>query len=156
MHCLNMFAKIVVFSIRGLRMSWIFLITLIVLGLIAAAQKVGELIPASKQLTDFLKQSEGWVGLVSIFLGLYWLVRMLWYIKLIKYAFLTWFIAVLGALVMLALGLVFANGQLQEWLKSNQSVTGHLDKVHGLLAPKKELLGLTALILALIYLGKMI
>ena len=72
------------------------------------------------------------------------------------HAFLTWFIAVLGALVMLALGLVFANGQLQEWLKSNQSVTGHLNKVHGLLAPKKELLGLTALILALIYLGKMI
>jgi hypothetical protein len=151
-----MFAKIVVFSIRGLRMSWIFLITLIVLGLIAAAQKVGELIPASKQLTDFLKQSEGWVGLVSIFLGLYWLIRMLWYIKLFKYAFLTWFIAVLGALVMLALGLVFANGQLQEWLKSNASVTGHLNKIHGLLEPKKELLGLTALILALIYLGKMI
>ncbi len=137
-------------------MSWIFLITLITLGLIAASQKIGELIPASKQLTDFLKQSEGWVGLVSIFLGLYWLVRMLWYIKLIKYAFLTWVIAVLGALVMLALGLIFANGQLQQWTKSNESLSGHLNKIHSLLEPKKEVLGLVALILALVYLGKMI
>jgi len=137
-------------------MSWIFIITLVVLGLIAAAQKVGELIPASKQLTDFLKQSEAWVGLVSIFLGLYWLIRMLWYIKLIKYAFLMWLIAVLGALVMLALGLIFANSQLQEWVKSNEGLSAQLNKVHALLEPKKEILGLTALVLALVYLGKMI
>jgi len=137
-------------------MSWVFIITLIVLGLIAAAQKVGELIPASKQLTDFLKQSEAWIGLVAIFLGLYWLLRMLWYIKLIKYAFFMWLIAVLGALVMLSLGLVFSKPQLLDWSKSNEKVTGHLNKVVGLLEPKKEVLGLVALILALVYLGKMI
>lgn len=137
-------------------MAWIFLITLIVLGLLAASQKVGELIPASKGLTDALKQSEGWVGLVAVFLGLWWLIRMLWYIKLIKYAFLTWLIAVLGALVILALGLVFSNNQLQEWTKSNEKVSGMLAKVNGILEPKKEILGITALILALVYLGKMI
>lgn len=137
-------------------MAWIFLITLIVLGLLAASQKIGELIPASKGLTDTLKQSEGWVGLVAVFLGLWWLIRMLWYIKLIKYAFLTWLIAVLGALVMLALGLLFANSQLQEWTKSNEKVSGMLNKAHAVLEPKKEALGLVALILALVYLGKMI
>lgn len=137
-------------------MAWIFLITLIVVGLLAASQKVGELIPASKGLTDSLKQAEGWVGLVAVFLGLWWLLRMLYYIKLIKYAFLTWLIAVLGALVILSLGLVFSNNQLQAWTKSNEKVSGILTKTHNFLEPKKEVLGLTALILALVYLGKMI
>lgn len=157
MQIVYMFAKINVLENRGVFMGWIFLITLIVLGLIAAAQKVGELIPASKQLTDFLKQSEGWVGLVSIALALYWIIRMLWYIgPMLKYAFLTWLIGMLGALVMLALGLLFANGQLQEWTKSNEKISGSLNKATAFLEPKKEVLGLAALILALVYLGKMI
>ena len=137
-------------------MAWIFLITLVVLGLLAASQKLGELIPASKGLTDSLKQTEGWVGLVAVFLGLFWLLRMLWYIKIIKYAFLSWLITVLGALVILALGLVFSNSQLQEWTKSNEKVSGILTKANSILEPKKEILGITALVLALVYLGKMI
>lgn len=138
-------------------MSWIFLITLIVLGLIAAAQKIGELIPASKQLTDFLKQSEGWVGLVAIFLGLFWVLRLLWYIgPMLKYAFLSWVVAMAGALVMVALGLVFAKVQLLDWTKGNEKVSGPIAKTTGVLEPKKEMLGLVALILALVYLGRMI
>jgi len=138
-------------------MSWVFLITLIALGLIAAAGKVGELIPASKKLTDFLRDSSGWVGLVAIFLGLWWVIRLFWYIgPMLKYAFLTWIIAMGCALVMLALGLVFAKGQLQEWTSSNEKVNGPLQKVWGVLEPKQEMLGLVALILALVYLGKMI
>jgi len=138
-------------------MSWIFLITLIVLGLIAAAQKIGELIPASKQLTDFLKQSEGWVGLVAIFLGLFWVLRLLWYIgPMLKYAFLSWVVAMAGALVMVALGLVFAKVQLLDWTKDNEKVSGPIAKTTGVLEPKKEMLGLIALVLALVYLGRMI
>ena len=138
-------------------MSWIFLITLIVLGLIAAAQKIGELIPASKQLTDFLKQSEGWVGLVAIFLGLFWVLRLLWYIgPMLKYAFLSWVVAMAGALVMVALGLVFAKVQLLDWTKDNEKVSGPIAKTTGVFEPKKEMLGLIALVLALVYLGRMI
>jgi low affinity Fe/Cu permease len=138
-------------------MSWVFLITLIALGLIAAAGKVGELIPASKKLTDFLRDSSGWVGLVAIFLGLWWVVRLFWYIgPMLKYAFLTWLIAMACSLVMLALGLVFAKGQLNDWTKSNEKVNGPLQKVWGILEPKQEMLGLIALILALVYLGRII
>ncbi len=139
-------------------MSWIFLITLIVLGLIAAAQKMGELVPASKQLTDFLKQSEGWVGLVAIGLSLYWLIFVvLRYIgPMIKHAFLSWAISVLGVLVMFALGLLFARGQLSEWTKSNEKLHGTIDKAAAFLEPKREMLGLVALILALVFIGKSI
>ncbi len=139
-------------------MSWIFLITLIVLGLIAAAQKIGELIPASKQLTDFLKQSEGWVGLVSIALSLYWLIFVvLRYIgPMIKHAFLSWAISVLGVIVMFSLGLLFAKGQLSEWTKSNEKLNGTINKAAVFLEPKKEMLGLVALILALVFIGKSI
>ncbi|MFC3193018.1 hypothetical protein ACFODZ_02070 [Marinicella sediminis] len=138
-------------------MSWVFLITLIALGLIAAAGKVGELIPASKNLTDFLKDSSGWVGLVAIFLGLWWVIRLFWYIgPMLKYAFLTWLIAMASALVMLALGLVFAKGQLSEWTSSNEKINGPLNKIWAALEPKQEMLGLVALILALVYLGRII
>jgi len=137
-------------------MAWIYLITLIVLGLLAASQKVGELIPPSKGLTDSLRQHEGWIGLVAVFLGLYWVLRMIWYIKIIKYAFLSWVISVVAALVMLALGLVFANKQLQEWTKSNEKVSGLLSTAYDVLEPKKEVLGLSALILALVILGRML
>lgn len=138
-------------------MSWIFLLTLITLGLIAAAQKIGELVPASKQLTDYLKQSEGWVGLVAIVLALYWLIFVvLRYIgPMMKYAFFSWVISLLGVLVMLALGLIFAKGQLQEWTQSNEKINGPLNKTWAYLEPKKELLGLTALILAFVFLVRM-
>ena len=139
-------------------MPWIFLITLIVLGLIAAAQKVGELIPASKGLTDSLKQSEGWIGLVAIFLSLYWLIFVaLRYIGvMLKHAPLSWIISVLGVAVMFGLGLLFAQGQLKEWTKSNEKVTGMINSAVGFLEPKREALGLVALILALVFLGKTI
>ncbi len=139
-------------------MPWIFIITLIVLGLIAAAQKVGELIPASKGLTDALKQTEGWIGLVAIFLALYWLIFVvLRYIGvMLQHALLSWIISVLGVLVMLGLGLLFAQGQLKDWTKSNEKITGMIDSAVAFLEPKREALGLVALILALVFLGKTI
>ena len=139
-------------------MPWVFLITLLVLGLIAAAQKIGELIPASKQLTDYLKQSEGWVGLVAIFIALYWLIFVvLRYIGImLQHALLSWIISVACVAVMLALGLLFANSQLQEWTKSNEKMTGMLNKVTAVLEPKREMLGLVALILSLVFLGRTI
>lgn len=139
-------------------MPWVFLITLIVLGLIAAAQKIGELIPASKSLTDSLKQTEGWIGLVAIFLALYWLIFVvLRYIGvMLQHALLSWIISVLGVLVMFALGLLFAQGQLKDWFKSNEKITGMIDSAVTFLEPKREALGLVALILALVFLGKTI
>ncbi len=138
-------------------MSWIFLITLVVLGLIAAAQKIGELIPASKQLTDFLKQSEGWVGLVSIFLGLYWLIKILLNIGvMLKYLFLLFLVSTVAALVMIALGILFSKPLLQQWTQSNEKLSGPLNNIIAKLEPKREILGLVALILSLIYLGVVI
>ncbi len=139
-------------------MPWVFLITLLVMGLIAAAQKIGELIPASKQLTDYLKQSEGWVGLVAIFISLYWLIFVvLRYIGvMLQHALLSWIISVLCVAVMFSLGLLFAKGQLSEWTKSNESATGLLNKAAAFLEPKREMLGLVALILALVFLGRML
>ncbi len=139
-------------------MPWVFLVTLIVLGLIAAAQKIGELIPASKQLTDYLKQTEGWVGLVAIFLSLYWLIFVvLRYIGvMLQHALLSWIVSVVCVAVMFSLGLLLANGQLKEWTKSNEAVTGLLNKATGFLEPKREMLGLVALILSLVFLGRTI
>ncbi len=139
-------------------MPWVFLATLIVLGLLAAAQKIGELIPASKQLTDYLKQTEGWIGLVAIFLSLYWLIFVvLRYIGImLQHAFLNFIVSVVCVAVMFSLGLLLAKPQIAEWTKSNESLTGLLNKTTAFLEPKREMLGLVALILSLVFLGRTI
>ena len=69
-------------------LPWIFFATLVVSGLIAAAKKIGELIPASKNLTDTLQSASGGIGLVAIFLALWWIIRLLMWIKYINFFWL--------------------------------------------------------------------
>jgi len=134
-------------------LPWIFFATLVVSGLIAAAKKIGELIPASKNLTDTLQSASGWIGLVAIFLALWWIIRLLMWIKYINFF---WLVALVSALVMLSLGLVFAKKQLDDWTKSQAAINNPLKKAWAVLEPKQEVLGLTAIVLALVYLGRIL
>lgn len=134
-------------------LPWIFFAALVVTGLIAAAKKIGELIPASKGLTDSLQGASVWIGLVAIFLSLWWIIRLLMWIKYINFF---WLVALICALVMLALGLLLAKGQLEDWTKSQAAINNPLKKIWAMLEPKQEILGLSALILALVYLGRIL
>lgn len=135
-------------------MFWVYIITMLVLGLVAAAKKIETLLPASKQLTDFLKQSEGWIGVVSVGLSLYWLIRTLWYIKFFfKYALFKFIIVLASIAIMFLLGMILAQPLLRSWTGNNESVNGVINKVVDFASPLKEPLGLLAVVLALINLG---
>lgn len=130
-------------------MYFVYSITLLTLGFLAASGRIEKMLPATKDLITFLKQSEGWIGIVSVFLSLYWLVRILWYIK---YFNLYYFFFLLGALTMLLLGILYAQTLLRQWSEKNAKATGALNSVVDKAAPLKETLGLAALVLGVLIL----
>lgn len=135
-------------------MFWVYIITMLVLGLVAASKKIEDLVPASKQLTDFLKQSESWVGIISVGLSLYWLIRTLWYIKFFfKYALFKFLIVLVSIAIMFLLGMILSQGLLKSWTGGNEKINGMIDKIVGYAEPLKEPLGLLAIVMALINLG---
>ncbi len=135
-------------------MFWVLIITLLTLGLVAAANKIESLIPASKQLTDFLKQAEGWIGVVSVGLSIYWLILVLSDLSiLIKYAFLRFIISLACIAIMFLLGLLLSQTLLRSWFGSNEKVVDIITKISNFSAPLKEPLGLLAIVLSLVNLG---
>ncbi len=135
-------------------MFWVLIITMVVLGLVAAAQKIEMLVPASKQLTDYLKQSEGWIGVVSVGLSIYWLIKVLMHIVgMFKYMFLATVFQLVSIGLMFLLGMVLAQTLLKSWTGGNEKVNGIIDKIVGFATPFKESLGLLAVVMALVNLG---
>lgn len=135
-------------------MFWVFIITMLVLGLVAAANKIEALVPASKQLTDFLKQSEGWIGIVSVCLSIYWIIKTLMYIKFyFKYALFKFILVLASIAIMFLLGMLLSQTLLRSWTGSNEKATGAINKVIDFAAPLKEPLGLLAVVMALVNLG---
>lgn len=130
-------------------MGFVFSITLITLGFLAASERIEKMFPATKDLISFLKQSEGWIGLVSIFLAIFWLFRILWYIK---YFSLYSFLYLIAALTMLVLGILYSQTLLRQWSEKNEKATGTLNSVVDKAAPVKETLGIVSLVLGVMIL----
>lgn len=130
-------------------MGFVFSITLITLGFLAASERIEKMLPATKDLISFLKQSEGWIGLVSIFLAIFWLLRIVWYIK---YFSLYSFLYLLGALTMLILGVIYSQVLLRQWSEKNEKASGALNNMVDKTTPLKETLGIAALVLGIMIL----
>lgn len=128
-------------------MTFFLIITLLILGFLAAADRIQAMAPGTKDLISFLRQSEGWIGIVSIVLGIIWLFRVL---RWIKYFNLYLFLGLLSALVMIALGFLYAQNVLRGWGKNNESLNDNINKVVDKLAPIKEPLGIAAIVLGVV------
>ncbi len=128
-------------------MFFVFVLTLIVLGTLAASDRIIKMAPATKDLITFLQQSEGWIGIVSVFLGGFWVFRVLWYIGYFNFGF---FLALIGAVTMFLLGVLYSQTLLRQWSSKNSGATDALNKVVDKAAPIKETLGLVALIVAVL------
>jgi len=128
-------------------MTFFLIITLLVLGFLAAAERIQAMAPGTKDLISFLRQSEGWIGIVSIFLSLYWLIQVL---RFINYFTLFRFFSILSLIVMMALGILYAQNVLRGWSKDNASLNDNINKVVDKLAPIKEPLGIAAIVLGVV------
>lgn len=133
--------------------AFLLIATLIIVGLVSAARKIGELAPGTKESLQYLKDSEGWIGVVSTFIGLFYLIRFFRYIGYIQHAFFYSMILLISSLVLVILGLLLAKPLLVQWSSGNEKVEGFFNKISDIFDPFREILGLAAIglgILALI------
>lgn len=130
-------------------MDWIFLITLLVLGLMAAADRLAEIIPKSRELTNFLKQSEIWIGVISVGLSICQLASL-------KYAKIFTLVQLASAVLMFLLGVLFSQNLLRTWARNYEQVNRFINAVVDKTVPLKEILGFAAIVISLIEIGYII
>ena len=132
-------------------MYYVYLLTLLVIGIVGASAFIESKVPAAKSLTDFLKPHEGYIGLVSIVLGLFWFFKMIFNLgTMLKYLPMLTIIWLISAAVMIVLGLLMGQNLLRSFSGSNKNVTDAINKSVDKFAGMKEKLGLTALVLAVL------
>ena len=128
-------------------MTFVLVLTLIILGVVAASGFVENKIPQSKKGLDFVKPHAPWVGLVSMVLGLYFLIKVLIHLgTFLKYVPIALVIIKLASyLLLVVLGFLLAQTLLRQVLGKNESATGSIDKMVDKFTPLKEKLGLAAI-----------
>ena len=132
-------------------MFFVYIITLLVIGAIGASAFLEKKIPQSKTVIDFIKPHEGYIGLVSIVLGIYWAIRILFNLGvMLQYVPMLTIIYICTFCVMVILGLLMAQNLLRSFSGSNDKVTNAINKSVDKFAGMKEKLGLAALILAVL------
>lgn len=128
-------------------MAFVFVISLLVLGLVAASGFVENKIPQSKTALGFVKPYTNWVGLVSMILGLYWLIKIIinlgTYLKYVPIVLVV--IKVASYLILVVLGLLLAQGLLRQLTGKHETANESLDKMVDKFSPLKEKLGLAAI-----------
>ncbi|HHL31369.1 MAG TPA: hypothetical protein ENJ41_02200 [Oceanospirillales bacterium] len=132
-------------------MSFIFIITLIVIGAVAAADYLTDKIPQTKNFLDYIKPHSNWVGLVSFILGLFWLLRVLFSLgtMLRLYPIHTLFM-IAALLLMIVLGLLMAQSYIKPHASKNKNINNFNDSIINKYAPMKEKLGQSAIIVGLL------
>ena len=132
-------------------MYYVYLLTLLVIGVVAASAFIDNKAPQAKPMTAFLKPHEGYIGLVSIILGLFWTFKMIFNLgSMLKYVPMLTIIWLISAAVMIILGLLMGQNLLRSFSGSNKNVTDAINKSVDKFAGMKEKLGLAALVLAVL------
>ena len=127
-------------------MYFVFFVTIIIVGLLAASSLVENKVPQIKPVLAYLKPHEGWIGLVSMVLGIFWLLRMLRYIGYaFKFAFLSTLIYLFALFLIIALGFLLSQNLLRKFGAGKPKITDFINKMIDKVAPLKEMLGLTAI-----------
>ena len=133
-------------------MTVVFILTLLIIGLVAAAGFVERKLPQSKTVVEFLKPHDSWIGLVSMVLGIYWLIKFLLNIGFyLKYApIVLTIIKVTSFIILLVLGFLLAQTLLRQLIGKNKAASDFADDMVDKLAPLKEKLGLAAIAAGLV------
>ena len=129
----------------------VFILTLIIIGAVAAAGFVENKIPQSKSAMDFIKPHSEWVGLVALVLGIFWLFRIIFHLgTMLKYVFVLTLIQIASNVLLIILGFLLAQPLIMQVAGKNKNVTDAADKMRDKFAPLKEKLGLAAIAMGLV------
>jgi hypothetical protein len=127
-------------------MTFVFIIILLIIGAIAAADFVENKIPQSKTGLDFVKPHAPWVGLVSLALGFYWIIKILFYLGImLKYKFVMTLIIIASSLLLIILGFLLAQPLIMQLVGKNKNVSDVTDKMKKKFSPLTEKLGLASI-----------
>ena len=132
-------------------MYFVFIITLLLVGLLAASAFVENKIPQSKVAFEVINPFSNWIGLVSMVLGLFWLLRTITYLgTMLKWAPVNTLIYIASLLLLLVLGFILAQSLLKQFSGKNEKIDGFVNKVVSKFKPMQEKLGLAAIATALL------
>lgn len=132
-------------------MYFILILTLIIIGAVAAAGLVERKIPQTKAAMDLIKPQSEWVGLVSLVLGIYWLFKVLFHLgTMLKYVFVLTLIQIASYALLIILGFLLAQPLLMQFIGKNKGVSDAAEKMKNKFTPLKEKLGLAAIALGFV------
>jgi len=131
-------------------MDFLFIIILILLGLVAASTFFAKKLPQTKTIVDLVQPYVGWTGLISMVLGIFWLVRMIAYIgALLKHAPISALVSLASVLIMIVLGFLLSQKLIKQFSKDNKKADEFVQKMNDKFLPFQEKIGLAAVGLGL-------
>ncbi len=131
-------------------MTFVFILTLIIIGAVAAADYIERKIPQSKTVLDFIKPHDAWIGLVSLILGIFWLLSIV--ISLgtrLRNDSVGTLIFIVSLALLIILGMILAQNYIKQYTGKNKSITHFNQKIMAKFVPLKEKLGQLAIVTGL-------
>jgi hypothetical protein len=118
--------------------------TLILVGVLGAANLIIARKPEAKQIINKIAPYQGWIGVGSVFWGLWGLTWSLLDIPMIAWAPIFWITELVASLLMVALGVLLGIGVFKMFIKKPEAVE-KLELLVTKLAPKQGILGFAAI-----------
>ncbi len=127
-------------------MYFLFIILLILLGLLSASGFVEDKLPQAKKVINFLKPYQEWIGLASILFGFIWIFKIIIHLGVfLKYAAVLTLIRLASNVLLIILGVLFAQTTIRKYAKGNVTISDFINKMVDKFAPMKGQLGLIAI-----------
>ncbi len=128
-------------------MAFVFVTSLLLIGVIAASNFVENKIPQSKVGLSFIKPYGKWIGLSAMVFGLYLIIKVIIHLgAFLKYVPIALvIIKVVSYLILIVLGFLLAQSLLAQFSGKNEKIDEMLKAGVDKFGPLKEKLGLAAI-----------
>jgi hypothetical protein len=98
---------------------WVNLILLFILGVLGASSVIVKKRPEAKDLIDKLAKISGYVGIIAVLWGIWDLIWLLRFIRLLGHFPLTWITMLAVTVVFLGLGFIFGYGMAAAYMSED-------------------------------------
>jgi hypothetical protein len=98
---------------------WVNLILLFILGVLGASSVIVKKRPEAKDLIDKLAKISGYVGIIAVLWGIWDLIWLLRFIRLLGHFPLTWITMLAVTVVFLGLGFIFGYGMAAAYMSDD-------------------------------------
>ena len=121
---------------------------LVVLGILGAANLIITKIPSARDLIGKIAPYQGWMGVASVFYGIWEVVQSVTSMGLMAVrpplGMIFWIVFLANALLQIALGILFGVGIAKTFVKDPRAVQ-NMDRIAFKLAPFQGVLGIAAI-----------